>query len=85
MEFSLYIYIYIYKLKLFLCLTINLYAMKTWGGENLLSPVFLISALVENEWSASRLCMCFPGEGAPGTHWVGGCVDARAGPDDKEK
>jgi hypothetical protein len=32
------------------------------------------------------LDLCFtPGEGAPGTHWIGGWVDLRAGLDDLEK
>jgi hypothetical protein len=31
-------------------------------------------------WSASRL-----GRFTPGTHWIGGCVDPRAGLDDMEK
>jgi hypothetical protein len=26
-----------------------------------------------------------PGEGTPGTHWIGGWVDPKAGPDDVEK
>jgi hypothetical protein len=34
----------------------------------------LTSALVGGEWSASR-----PGRFTPGTHWIGGWVDLRAG------
>jgi hypothetical protein len=47
--------------------------------------IFLTSALVGGEWSAS-----FPGrftfeERAPGTHWIGIWMDPRAGMDDVEK
>jgi hypothetical protein len=40
---------------------------------------FLTSAVV-GEWSASR-----PDRFTPGTHWIGGWVDPRAGLDDVEK
>jgi hypothetical protein len=33
------------------------------------------------EWSVSHPCRFNPREGAPGTHWIGGCVDPRAGLD----
>jgi hypothetical protein len=36
-------------------------------------------------WSASRPDRFIPGEKAPGTHWIGGWVDPRAGLDDMEK
>jgi hypothetical protein len=49
------------------------------------STFFLISALAGGEWSASRPCRFTPGEGTPGTHWIGGWVDPRAGLDDVEK
>jgi hypothetical protein len=42
--------------------------------------IFLTSALVGGEWSASR-----PGRFTPGTHWIGGWVDPRAGLEDVEK
>jgi hypothetical protein len=41
--------------------------------------VFLTSALVGGEWSTSRPGRFTPGERAPGTHWIGGWVDLRAG------
>jgi hypothetical protein len=47
--------------------------------------VFLTSALVGAEWSASRHGRFAPGERAPDTHWIGGCVDPRAGLNDMEK
>jgi hypothetical protein len=34
--------------------------------------------------STSRPCRFTPGERAPGTHWIGGWVDLRAGLDDLE-
>jgi hypothetical protein len=42
--------------------------------------IFLTSALVGGEWSASRLSRV-----TPGTHFIGGCVDPRATLDDMEK
>jgi hypothetical protein len=41
--------------------------------------IFLTSALVGGEWSASRPCRFTPEERAPGTHWIGGWVGPRAG------
>jgi hypothetical protein len=38
-----------------------------------------------DEWSASRPGRFTTGEGTPGTHWIGGWVDPRAGLDDMEK
>jgi hypothetical protein len=54
--------------------------MKTYGGLDVYIRVFLTSALVGGEWSDSR-----PGRFTPGTHWIGGWVDPRAGLDDLEK
>jgi hypothetical protein len=45
----------------------------------------LTSALVGGEWSTSRPRRFTPGERPPGTHWIGGRVDLRAGLDDVEK
>jgi hypothetical protein len=59
--------------------------MKTYGGVDVLIHIFLTSALVRGEWSASRPGRFTPGEIAPGTHWIGGWVDPRAGLDDMEK
>jgi hypothetical protein len=48
--------------------------------------IFLTSALVGGEWSASRPGRFTPGVSlAPGAHWIGGWVDLRAGLDDLEK
>jgi hypothetical protein len=44
-----------------------------------------MKALVGGEWSASRTGRFTPGVRAPGTHWIGGWVDPRAGIDDVEK
>jgi hypothetical protein len=54
--------------------------MKTYEGVNVQIHVFLTSALVGGEWSASRL-----GRFTPGTHWTRGWVGPRAGLDDMEK
>jgi hypothetical protein len=47
--------------------------------------VFLTLALDGGEWSASRPCRFSAGERAPGTHWIGGWVDPKAGLDNMEK
>jgi hypothetical protein len=54
--------------------------MKVYGGADVYIHIFLTSALAGGEWSASRL-----GRFTPGTHWIGGWVDPRAGLDDVEK
>jgi hypothetical protein len=46
--------------------------------------IFLISALVGGEWSAPCPGHFTTGERAPGTHWIGGWMDTRAGLDDVE-
>jgi hypothetical protein len=46
------------------------------------STFFLTSILVGGERSASRPCRFTAGERAPGTLWIGGWVDPRAGMDD---
>jgi hypothetical protein len=47
--------------------------------------VFLTSALVGGEWSASRPGRFKLGKMAPGTHWIWGWVSPRTGLDDVEK
>jgi hypothetical protein len=42
--------------------------------------IFLTSPQVGIEWSGSSLCRF-----THGTHWIGGCVELRAGLDDMEK
>jgi hypothetical protein len=59
--------------------------MKTYGGVDVQIHVFLTSALVGGEWSASHPGLFTPGERAPGTHWIEGWMDPRAGLDDMEK
>jgi hypothetical protein len=46
--------------------------MKAYGGVDVKIHVFFTSAVVGGEWS-------------PGTHWIGGWVDTRAGENDMEK
>jgi hypothetical protein len=50
--------------------------MKAYGGMH---HVFLISALVGREWSASRPDRFTPGGKVPGTHWIGDWVSLRTG------
>jgi hypothetical protein len=59
--------------------------MKAYGGVDVEIRIFLTSALVRGECSASRLYRFTPGERAPSTHWIGGWVDPRAGLQDVEK
>jgi hypothetical protein len=54
--------------------------MKAYGGVDVYTRVFLTSALVGGEWSASR-----PGRFTPGTHCIEGWVGPRPGLDDMEK
>jgi hypothetical protein len=54
-------------------------------GSGCTDHIFLTSALVGGEWSTSRPGRFTPGERAPGTHWIAGWVDLRAGLDDLEK
>jgi hypothetical protein len=49
------------------------------------STFSLISELAGGEWSASRPGRFTHRERAPGTHWIGGWVDPRAGLDDTKK
>jgi hypothetical protein len=59
--------------------------MKAYGGVDVQIHIFLTSALVAGEWPASRFGRYTPGETDPGTHWIGGWVDHRAGLGDMEK
>jgi hypothetical protein len=43
-----------------------------------IDSLFLTSVL-DGEWSDSRPGRFNPGETAPATHWIGGCVGLRAG------
>jgi hypothetical protein len=61
------------------------YAMKTYVVVDVYTHVFLTSALVGNEWSASRPDRFIPGERAPVAHWIGIWVGPRAGLDYMEK
>jgi hypothetical protein len=47
--------------------------MKAYGGVDVYIHIFLTSALIGGEWSASRPGRFTPGERAPFTHWIGGC------------
>jgi hypothetical protein len=51
-----------------------------YRGVDVQIHIFLTSALVGSGWSASRPCHY-----TPGTHFIGGWVDPRAGLDDMEK
>jgi hypothetical protein len=59
--------------------------MKAYGRVDVQIHIFLTSALAGGEWSASRPGRITPGEKAPGTHWIEGLVDPRAGLNDLEK
>jgi hypothetical protein len=53
--------------------------MKAYGGVDVQIHIFLTSALVGGEWSASRPSCFTPEESAPSTHLIGGLVIPRAG------
>jgi hypothetical protein len=59
--------------------------MKAYGEVDIYIHIFLTSALVAGEWSASCPDRFTPGERAPGTYWIGGWVGPRAGLDDVKK
>jgi hypothetical protein len=59
--------------------------MKAYGEMDAYIHVFLNSALVGGEWSASGPGRFTPGETAPGTHWKGGWAGPRTGLDAAEK
>jgi hypothetical protein len=59
--------------------------MKVYGGVDVQTHIFFTSALVGGELSASRPGRFTPRERAPGTHWIVGWVDPRAGQDDVEE
>jgi hypothetical protein len=46
--------------------------MMTYGGMDTYMYVFLVSALVGGEWSASRPNRYTAGERVEVTHWIGG-------------
>jgi hypothetical protein len=46
-----------------------------------MAPPFPASELDGGEWPASRPCLFSPGKRVPGTDWIGGWVDSRAGLD----
>jgi hypothetical protein len=58
--------------------------MKAYGGVDIYIQIFLTSALVGGQWSASRTGRFIPWERARGTHWRGGWMDHRAGLDNVE-
>jgi len=55
--------------------------MKTYWGVEVWLHAFLISALDEGKWSASRPSRFTPEERIRSTHWIGGCVGPRTGLD----
>jgi hypothetical protein len=59
--------------------------MKSHGGVDEYIHIFLASALVGGKWSTSGPGRFTLEEIAPGTHWIRGWVDLRAGLDDVEK
>jgi hypothetical protein len=59
--------------------------MKAYGEVDVYIYVFLISALVGNEWSASPPDRFIPRERVTGTYCIGGKVGPRISLDDVEK
>jgi hypothetical protein len=58
--------------------------MTAYGGVDVYIHIFLTSALVGVEWSASRLGPFNPGDRALGTHLIE-CLGPRTGLDDMEE
>jgi hypothetical protein len=59
--------------------------MKTYAGVDVYVHVFLTSALVRDDWSASRLGRFTVRERAPGIRCIGMWMSPRAWLDDVEK
>jgi hypothetical protein len=59
--------------------------MKEYGGVDMSIHIFLTSALVGGEWSASRPCRFTPWERSHCIHWIGVWVGPRADLDYVEK
>jgi hypothetical protein len=59
--------------------------MKAYREVDIWIHVFLTSALVGGEWSASGPGRFTPGERVPGIHWIGGWVGPRTGMENVEK
>jgi hypothetical protein len=59
--------------------------MKVYGAVDVQIHIFLASALAGGEWAASRPGLFTAGEREPGTYWIGGWVNPRAGLDNLEK
>jgi hypothetical protein len=59
--------------------------MKGYEEVDVWIHIFLPSALSGGEWSVSRPGRFTPRERAPGTNWIWGWVEPRAGMDDVEK
>jgi hypothetical protein len=59
--------------------------MKAYGLVVVQIHIFLTSALIGGEWSASRPGRFIPRGRTHGTHWTGGWVGPRAGLDYEEK
>jgi hypothetical protein len=59
--------------------------MKTCGGVDVYTHVFLTSTLVEGECLASRPDRFTSGERVPSTHYIGGWMGPRGDLDDVEK
>jgi hypothetical protein len=59
--------------------------MKTYGGMDVQTHVFLTSAVGGGEWSASRTGLLTPGKRAAGTRWIGGWVVPRTDLDGMEE
>jgi hypothetical protein len=55
--------------------------MKAYWGSEGITPRILTSALDGGEWSASRPGRFTSGEATTDAHWMGGCLDNRAGLD----
>jgi hypothetical protein len=55
--------------------------MKKCGESKSIAPPFMTSAADGREWSASRSVRFTSGERSPGTYWIGGRMDPRAGLD----
>jgi hypothetical protein len=61
------------------------YTKKAYGAREVLIHIFLTSAQIGGELSASRPGHCTPGEKSTGVLWIGSWVDPRPGVNVVEK
>jgi hypothetical protein len=82
---GIYAFLVLVRKRVKLSLNLTKHYAKAYGGVDVQIDIFLTSAPVGGEWSASHPCRFTPRERTPCTHWIGGWVGPRADLDGMEK